>query len=303
MVVLAVPLASTVTLFMSPACGPSGCCMPCFLLAGLKWPPALVNGASHFGTAWKCTACSPGGRPFTSRLIDTPPPVAGEIVAVPTELPLASFRSTCFICAVAVPPASSTATADIEKMRFINSPEPSMIAQTREFLFILSLRFVLDREILCSMDTSGTPGIQERRRRRRACGQVDPRPAATRHITIDHVIYIGRQPNQLDDVAASLVRANDGYTEYPEPSRAYWQMVVAPALKQMSLKAWQRDTGKSAVILNDAAWAATATRETPSRADCLRAKTRHSAVIRSAATDSEFAQIRAQSSRRSITRK
>ena len=99
MVVLALPLASTVKFIMSPACGPSGFCMPCFLFAGLKWPPALVNGASHFGTAWKWIACSPGGRPLTSRSIETPPPLAGEIIAMPTELPLASLRSTCFICA------------------------------------------------------------------------------------------------------------------------------------------------------------------------------------------------------------
>src|SRR6185436_20917241 len=96
--------------------------MPCFLLAGLKWPPALVNGASHLGTAWKCNACSPGGRPFKSRAIDTPPPVAGEIIATPTELPLASFRSTCFICADAVPAPSSTASVVIEKMRVIYAP-------------------------------------------------------------------------------------------------------------------------------------------------------------------------------------
>ena len=74
-----------------------------------------------------------------------------------------------------------------------------------------------------------------------------------RHITIDHVIYIGRESNQLEDVEAGVVRAGDGaYTEYPDPRRDYWDTAVVPALKQMSLKAWQRDTGKSAVILIDA---------------------------------------------------
>ena len=73
-----------------------------------------------------------------------------------------------------------------------------------------------------------------------------------RHITIDHVIYIGRESNQLEDVDAGLVRAGDGYTEYPDPRRDYWQRAVVPALNQISLKAWQRDTGKSAVILIDA---------------------------------------------------
>ena len=40
-----------------------------------------------------------------------------------------------------------------------------------------------------------------------------------RHIAIDHVIYIGRESNQLEDVEAGLVRASDGYTEYPDPRR------------------------------------------------------------------------------------
>jgi hypothetical protein len=73
-----------------------------------------------------------------------------------------------------------------------------------------------------------------------------------RHISIDQVVYIGRESNQLEDVEAGLVRAGDGYTEYPDPRRDYWQTAVVPALKQISLRAWQRDTGKSAVILIDA---------------------------------------------------
>jgi hypothetical protein len=39
-----------------------------------------------------------------------------------------------------------------------------------------------------------------------------------RHITIDHIIYIGRESNQLEDVDAGLIRASDGYTEYPDSS-------------------------------------------------------------------------------------
>jgi hypothetical protein len=73
-----------------------------------------------------------------------------------------------------------------------------------------------------------------------------------RHIAIDHIIYIGRESNQLENVDAGLVRASDGYTEYPDPRRDYWQRAVVPALKQISLRAWQRDTGKPAVILIDA---------------------------------------------------
>lgn len=83
-------------------------------------------------------------------------------------------------------------------------------------------------------------------------GRVNHGLLHRRHISIDHLIYIGRESNQLEDVEAGLVRASDGYTEYPDPRRDYWQTAVVPALKQISLKAWQRDTGKSAVILIDA---------------------------------------------------
>ena len=52
-VTFAVPLAATVKFIMSPACGPSGLCSPCFFAAGLKCGPAVVNpGPSHFATEW-----------------------------------------------------------------------------------------------------------------------------------------------------------------------------------------------------------------------------------------------------------
>ena len=93
------------------------------------------------------------------------------------------------------------------------------------------------------------------------CADADGEPANKqtvgllhrRPVSIDHLIYIGRESNQLEDVEAGLVRAGDGaYTEYPDPRRDYWQRAVVPALKQISLKAWQRDTGKSAAVLIDA---------------------------------------------------
>ena len=50
-----------------------------------------------------------------------------------------------------------------------------------------------------------------------------------------------------------LVRTGDGtYTEYTDARRDYWRKLVMPALKRIPLKAWVRDTGKSAVILIDA---------------------------------------------------
>lgn len=73
------------------------------------------------------------------------------------------------------------------------------------------------------------------------CADVNGEPANKqtvgllhrRHISIDHLIYIGRESNQLEDVDAGLVRASDGYTEYPDSRRDYWQTAVVPALKQI----------------------------------------------------------------------
>ena len=93
------------------------------------------------------------------------------------------------------------------------------------------------------------------------CADANGEPASKRtvgllhrrHITIDHVIYIGRESNQLEDVEAGTVHASDGaYTEYPDSRRDYWRDTVVPALKQIPLKAWERDTGKSQVVLIDA---------------------------------------------------
>ena len=71
-----------------------------------------------------------------------------------------------------------------------------------------------------------------------------------RHVRMDHMIYIGRESNQLEDVEAGVVREGDGaYTEYEDPRRDYWRTTVVPALRAISLKAWHRDTGKSPAIL------------------------------------------------------
>ena len=88
---------------------------------------------------------------------------------------------------------------------------------------------------------------------RRTGEQADGWPAASQAHFNRLLTYIGRESNQLEDVDAGLVHASDGaYTAYPDRRRDYCQRVVVPALKQISLKAWQRDTGKSAVILIDA---------------------------------------------------
>jgi hypothetical protein len=74
-----------------------------------------------------------------------------------------------------------------------------------------------------------------------------------RCIRLDHIVYIGRESNQLEEVEAGLLRASDGvYVEYQDPRRDYWRERVIPALKALSLKSWQRDTGKSSAVLIDA---------------------------------------------------
>jgi len=74
-----------------------------------------------------------------------------------------------------------------------------------------------------------------------------------RRIVLDHIVYIGRESNQLEEVEAGLVRASDGtYVEYQDPLRDYWRERVIPALKTLSLKSWQRDTGKSPAVSIDA---------------------------------------------------
>ncbi len=57
---------------MSPAWEPSLASKPCFVTAGLKCGPALVNGGSHLPTAWMWKARSPAGAPFSVIFRRTP---------------------------------------------------------------------------------------------------------------------------------------------------------------------------------------------------------------------------------------
>src|SRR5579864_1501267 len=96
---LALPLASTVKFFTSPAWWPSGLSKPCFLASGLKCPPAdLKSGPSHLGTWWKWMACSPGGRSWRLSSRPTPEPCS-QRSTVPTLLPWASLSSTLVLAA------------------------------------------------------------------------------------------------------------------------------------------------------------------------------------------------------------
>jgi hypothetical protein len=52
---------------------------------------------------------------------------------------------------------------------------------------------------------------------------------------VAQVIYIGRERTSLN-VEAGLIRANDGYTEYPAPRRDYWNTVVLPCVADTSIE-------------------------------------------------------------------
>src|SRR5882757_2908293 len=112
------PLAGMYRLGMSPACDPSAASMPCFLLAGLKCPPALVKGGSHLPTAWTWKACSPAGTPFTVSLSRTPCGVCSSATC-PTSLPLVSFSDALAVWARAESDArlAAASTARLRKYR------------------------------------------------------------------------------------------------------------------------------------------------------------------------------------------
>jgi hypothetical protein len=54
-----------------------------------------------------------------------------------------------------------------------------------------------------------------------------------RHIRVDHVRYIGKESNHLEEVDAGLVHCEDSvYTEYVDKNRDEWQIKILPALKR-----------------------------------------------------------------------
>lgn len=58
-----------------------------------------------------------------------------------------------------------------------------------------------------------------------------------RHVQIGLVKYIGKESNSLEDVEAGVVHSAQGvYTEYSDPRRDEWQMVILPALKKIPLR-------------------------------------------------------------------
>ena len=70
-----------------------------------------------------------------------------------------------------------------------------------------------------------------------------------RHVSVGQIIYIGRESNQLEEVEAGTVHDAAGvYTEYVDPQREAWFR----AAQVVSLKEWERESGKPRRLLIDA---------------------------------------------------
>jgi hypothetical protein len=73
-----------------------------------------------------------------------------------------------------------------------------------------------------------------------------------RHIRVDHVRYIGKESNHLEDVDAGLIHCDKNiYTEYIDQSRDEWQTKILPALKRLPLSRLISESGLSRRALLD----------------------------------------------------
>jgi hypothetical protein len=58
-----------------------------------------------------------------------------------------------------------------------------------------------------------------------------------RHIKIDHIKYIGKESNSLENVESGQEHSEQNvYAEYVDPKREEWTVKIFPALKKISLK-------------------------------------------------------------------
>jgi len=74
-----------------------------------------------------------------------------------------------------------------------------------------------------------------------------------RHVRIDSINAIDKESNSLEEVEAGLVHDEQNvYTVYTDERRDYWSREVVPALQNVPLNVWERESGKSRRILIDA---------------------------------------------------
>jgi len=72
-----------------------------------------------------------------------------------------------------------------------------------------------------------------------------------RPVRIASVTYIGTESNGLEEVEAGLVHSAESVdTVYTDPRRDEWNTTIKPALQKISLKRFERMTGKSPADLD-----------------------------------------------------
>ncbi|SPC19083.1 hypothetical protein CO2235_MP100005 [Cupriavidus oxalaticus] len=128
------PLASAVTLFMSPAWCSGMVIWPCGLPPGLKWPPALIaSGAeqSPFSWTWKPWTVL-GGRPVIEAVISTPPGCCWKVTVPAVLVPL--LGCSCAAARAPLVPAEVAAEAAVAPVALDEAeallPEPAQPAST-----------------------------------------------------------------------------------------------------------------------------------------------------------------------------
>ena len=73
-----------------------------------------------------------------------------------------------------------------------------------------------------------------------------------RHVCVDHIRYIGKESNHLEEVDAGLIHSEAKvYTEYVDKSRDEWRTKILPALKRLPLALLIRECGLSKRALLD----------------------------------------------------
>jgi hypothetical protein len=78
------------------------------------------------------------------------------------------------------------------------------------------------------------------------CGKQTVGLLQRRHISIDHVKYIGKESNNLEAVDAGLAHSpEDVYTEYVDKNRDEWQTKILPVLQRLPLSHLISESGLS----------------------------------------------------------
>ena len=69
---------------------------------------------------------------------------------------------------------------------------------------------------------------------------------ARRHVSVELIRYIGKESNSMENIGeGGLPQRGSPYTEYPNPKRDEWSIVVLPKLTTMPMKELQRQVGLS----------------------------------------------------------